>query len=167
MRITADNPYTAGLERDPANFIALSPLTFLERAASIWPERTAIVHGAIRRDWAETYRRCRLLAGALRGRGIDKGDTVAIIAANTPEMFEAHFGVPFCGAVLNTINTRLDADTIAFILNHGEAKLLITDREFSPTVRKALARLGRVIQGLCQVDDVGMYQCSMSRIPVD
>jgi acyl-CoA synthetase (AMP-forming)/AMP-acid ligase II len=83
MRITADNPYTAGLERDPANFIALSPMTFLERAASIWPERTAIVHGAIRRDRAETYRRCWLLAGALRGRGIGKRDTVAIIAANT------------------------------------------------------------------------------------
>lgn len=152
MKITAGNPYTLGLERDPANFIALSPLTFLERAASIWPERTAVIHGTIRRDWAETYRRCRLLAGALLGRGIGKGDTVAMIAANTPELFEAHFGVPLCGAVLNTINTRLDADTIAFILNHGEAKLLITDREFSPTVKKALARLGRVIQ-VIDIDD--------------
>ncbi|PRX20086.1 fatty-acyl-CoA synthase [Paraburkholderia sp. BL18I3N2] len=152
MKVTADNPYTIGLERDPANFIALSPLTFLERAASIWPERTAVVHGAIRRDWAETYRRCRRLAGALRGRGIGKGDTVAMIAANTPELFEAHFGVPLCGAVLNTINTRLDADTIAFILNHGDAKLLITDREFSLTVRKALARLGRVIH-VIDIDD--------------
>lgn len=110
------------------------------------------MHGAIRRDWAETYRRCRLLAGALLGRGIGNGDTVAMIAANTPELFEAHFGVPLCGAVLNTINTRLDADTIAFILDHGNAKLLITDREFSPTVKKALARLGRVIQ-VIDIDD--------------
>lgn len=152
MKTTADHPYTTGLERDPANFIALSPLTFLERAASVWPERTAIVHGTIRRDWAETYRRCRLLAGALRGRGIGNDDTVAMIAANTPELFEAHFGVPLCGAVLNTINTRLDADTIAFILGHGDAKLLITDREFSSTVKKALARLGRAIQ-VIDIDD--------------
>ncbi|AXF19026.1 acyl-CoA synthetase [Paraburkholderia caledonica] len=152
MKMTEDSPYTMGLERDPANFIALSPLTFLERTASIWPERTAIVHGAIRRDWAQTYRRCRWLASALRARGIGNGDTVAMIAANTPELFEAHFGVPLCGAVLNTINTRLDADTIAFILNHGEAKLLITDREFSATVRKALARLGRDIE-VIDIDD--------------
>jgi fatty-acyl-CoA synthase len=152
MTVAPKNPYLLGLDRDPANFVALSPLTFLERAASIWPHRTAVVHGAIRRSWAETFRRCRQLASALRKRGIGVGDTVAMIAANTPELFEAHFGVPLSGAVLNTINTRLDADAIAFILNHGEAKLLITDREFSPIVKKVLASLGRAIP-VIDIDD--------------
>ena len=131
--------YTEGLGQTPANFVALSPLTFLDRAASVWPDRTAVVHGAIRRSWAETFLRCKKLAAVLTKRGIGPGDTVALVGANTPETFEAHFGVPLSGAVLNAINTRLDASAIAFILAHSEAKLLISDREFSVPVKKALA----------------------------
>ena len=144
--------YTEGLDQTPANFVALSPLTFLERAASVWPDRTAIVHGAIRRSWAETFVRCKKLAAALTQRGIGLGDTVALVGANTPETFEAHFGVPLSGAVLNAINTRLDASSIAFILAHSEAKLLITDREFSVPVKKALAELGRDLP-VVDIDD--------------
>jgi len=132
------NPFETDLDKNAANFVPLSPLGFLARSAAIYPERTAIIHGARRYDWAEAYRRCRRLASALARRGIGKGDTVAIMAPNVPELFEAHFGVPMIGAVLNAINTRLDAETIAFILDHGGAKLLITDREFSATVAKAL-----------------------------
>ena len=150
--MTTANPYELGLDKSPANFVTLSPLSFLERAASIWPDRIALVHGPVRRSWAETFTRCRKLASALTKRGIKLGDTVAMMGANTPETFEAHFGVPLAGAVLNAINTRLDADAIAFILNHAEAKLLITDREFSPVVKKALASLGRTIP-VIDVDD--------------
>lgn len=146
------NPYETGLAQNGANFVALSPLTFIERAASVWPDRTAIVHGTVRRSWAETFLRCRKLAAGLTQRGIGKGDTVALMGANTPETFEAHFGVPLSGAVLNAINTRLDAEAIAFILNHSDAKILITDREFSPTVKQALAQLGRVIP-VIDIDD--------------
>ena len=134
----AAHPYVRDLERNAANYTPLTPLTFLERAASVWPERTAIIHGAVRRNWAETFSRCRRLAAALSIRGIGAGDTVAMLAANTPELFEAHFGVPLVGAVLNAINTRLDAEAIAFILRHGDAKLLITDREFARTARQAI-----------------------------
>lgn len=121
------NIYEQGLEMTPANYVPLSPLSFMERTAAIWPDRLAVVHGDVRRTWAETYARTCKLAGALTARGIGKGDTVSIIAANIPEMFEAHYGVPMAGAVLNTINTRLDAEAIAFILNHGEAKAVIVD----------------------------------------
>ena len=138
----AANPYLRDLERNTANYAPLTPLTFLERAASIWPDRTAIIHGGIRRSWSETYTRCRRLAAALSRAGIASGDTVAILAANTPELFEAHFGVPLAGGVLNAINTRLDAEAIAFILRHGEAKILITDREFSKTARQAITLYG-------------------------
>ena len=138
----AANPYLRDLERNTANYAPLTPLTFLERAASIWPDRTAIIHGGIRRTWSETYTRCRRLAAALSRAGIASGDTVAILAANTPELFEAHFGVPLAGGVLNAINTRLDAEAIAFILRHGEAKILITDREFSKTARQAITLYG-------------------------
>ncbi len=133
------NPFETDLDRNPANFAPLTPLSFIERAAYVYPERLAVVHGARRYRWRETYARCRQLASALAGRGIGVGDTVAVMAANTPEMYECHFGVPMTGAVLNTLNTRLDAEAIAFMLNHGGAKLLITDLEFSPTVTKALA----------------------------
>ncbi|MGD0635600.1 MAG: acyl-CoA synthetase [Beijerinckiaceae bacterium] len=143
---------TEGLPQTPANFVALSPLTFLERVASVWPDRTAIVHGAIRRSWAETFLRCKKLAAVLTKRGIGPGDTVALVGANTPETFEAHFGVPLSGAVLNAINTRLDASSIAFILAHSEAKLLISDREFSVPVKKALAELGRDLP-VIDIDD--------------
>ena len=135
--------YDQGLDRCDANFVALSPLSFIERTAAIYPDRLAVVHGAVRRTWAETYDRCRRLAGALAARGIGRGDTVAVIAANIPEMFEAHFGVPMSGAVLNTINTRLDAEAIAFILNHGEAKVVLVDPEFSEVVQRALRMAGR------------------------
>jgi len=135
------NPYETELERNPANYAPLTPLTFIERAAYVYPERSAVVHGARRYTWAQTYARCRRLASALAGRGIGLGDTVAVMAANTPEMVECHFGVPMTGAVLNTLNTRLDADAIAFMLNHGEAKVLIADREFSATVARALAQV--------------------------
>ncbi len=145
-------PYDIGLDRNAANFAPLTPLGFIERTASVFPNRTAIIHGDHTQTWAETYARCRRLAGALAGRGIGRGDTVAVMAPNSPAAFEAHFGVPMAGAVLNAINTRLDAETIAFILDHGEAKIVITDREFSPVMSAALARLGRKIP-VIDVDD--------------
>jgi fatty-acyl-CoA synthase len=132
------NPFDMGLDKNAANFVPLTPLTFIERAASVYPDHTAVVHGATRRSWAETYARCRRLASALRQRGIGLGDTVAAMLPNIPEMFELHFGVPMNGAVLNTLNIRLDAEAIAFMLEHGEAKVLFTDREFSETIGKAL-----------------------------
>ncbi len=135
------NIYETGLDKNSANYVPLSPLTFIERTASVYPQRTAVIHGDIRRTWEETYRRCRQLASALDRRGIGKGDTVAVMLPNIPEMLEVHFGVPMTGAVLNAINIRLDADTIAYILEHGEAKVLITDREFSETIAAALERL--------------------------
>jgi fatty-acyl-CoA synthase len=135
------NPYEIGLDRNAANYVPLTPLTFLERTAAVFPGRTSVIHGARRYTWAETQERCRRLASALRKRGVGKGDTVAVMAPNVPELLEAHFGVPMAGAVLNALNIRLDAETIAFILSHGEAKVLITDREFSAVIEKALARL--------------------------
>ena len=135
--------YDRDLDRNPANHQPLSPLQFLERAAETFPDRTAIVHGGLRRSYAEFYARARRLASALNRRGVGPGDTVAVILANTPAMLECHYGVPMCGAVLNTLNTRLDAATIAFTLDHGEAKVLITDREFSTVVKAALAKSGR------------------------
>src|SRR5262249_18618278 len=114
--------------------------------------RTAVIHGARRFTWRETYIRCRRLASALSGRGIGVGDTVAAMLSNTPEMIECHFGVPMTGAVLNCLNTRLDASTIAFMLQHGEAKILITDREFSPTISRALESLPNPPQ-VIDVDD--------------
>ncbi len=135
--------FETDLDRNPANHAPLTPLSFIERAAYVYPQRTAVVHGARRYTWGETYARCRRLASALARRGIGKNDTVAVMAANTPEMYECHFGVPMLGAVLNTLNTRLDAEAIAFMLNHGEAKVLIADREFSATVAQALAQVAR------------------------
>ncbi|HEY1506720.1 MAG TPA: acyl-CoA synthetase [Stellaceae bacterium] len=137
------NPYTVDLDRNPANHVPLTPLSFIERAAAVHPRQLAVVHGAQRYTWSETYARCRRLASALSRRGIGKNDTVAMMAANTPPLLEAHFGVPMIGAVLNALNTRLDARTIAFILDHGEAKALITDREFASVVGPALKQLGR------------------------
>jgi fatty-acyl-CoA synthase len=133
--------YHQGLDRNQANHAALTPLTFIERAAFVYPDKTSVIHGEQRYTWRETYGRCRRLASALRARGIGKDDTVAVMLPNTPPMYEAHFGVPMAGAVLNTLNTRLDAETIAFMLRHGEAKVLITDREFSTTISRALALL--------------------------
>ena len=132
-------PYDRDLDKNPANFQPLTPLTFLERSAAVFPDRTAIIHGSLRRSYREFYARARRLASALSKRGIGRGDTVAVMMANTPAMLECHYGVPMTGAVLNTLNTRLDAAIIAFSLDHGEAKVLITDREFSKTVKAALA----------------------------
>jgi fatty-acyl-CoA synthase len=132
--------YSTGLEANAANYAALTPLAFLDWSADVYPGRLAVVHGSRRFTWAQTRERCRRLAAALAAHGITRGDTVSVVAANTPEMVEAHFGVPMTGAVLNTLNTRLDAATIAYILDHAEAKVLITDREFSPAVGAALER---------------------------
>ena len=136
-----NKPYAKDLDKNPANFSPLSPLTFIERAAFVYPDRTAVVYGNIRRSWAQTYIRCKRLASALVNRGITEGDTVAVMLPNVPAMVEAHFGVPMTGAVLNALNIRLDADAIAFMLKHGEAKILLTDREFSQTIQAALAQL--------------------------
>jgi fatty-acyl-CoA synthase len=138
--VARPNPYETDLDKNPANFAPLSPLGFIERAATVYPQRLAVVHGARRYTWAETYARARRLASALAARGIGRGDTVAVMLANTPEMVEAHFGVPMTGAVLNTLNTRLDADAIAFMLDHGEAKVVLVDREFAATIAGALAK---------------------------
>lgn len=146
------NIYQQGLDKNAANYTPLSPLTFIERTAYIYPQRTAVIHGQRRYTWLETYTRVRRLASALANHGIGEGDTVAAMLNNTPEMIECHFGVPVIGAVLNTLNTRLDAETIAFMLEHGEARILITDREYSPTVKKALALLSRPIV-VIDVDD--------------
>src|SRR5262245_26714494 len=133
-------PYDIDLDRNPANFQPLTPLTFLERAAAVFPDHTAVIHGALRRSYAELYARTRRLASALARRGIGRGDTVSVLAANTPALLEAHYGVPMSGAVVNTLNTRLDAPIIAFSLDHAEAKAVIVDREFSTVMRDALAR---------------------------
>src|SRR5436190_7293359 len=138
-RTRMTNPYDVDLDRNPANFQPLTPLTFLERAAAVYPKHTAIIHGPLRRSYAEFYARARKLASALAQHRIKRGDTVSVMLANTPEMLEAHYGVPMTQGVLNTLNTRLDAAIIAFSLDHAETKVLITDREFSKTVKEALS----------------------------
>lgn len=144
--------YDLGLNQNKANFVPLSPLSFIRRTAEVFPQRTAVIHGGKSRTWGETYERCRLLASALSRRGIGRGDTVAVMAPNIPALLEAHFGVPACGAVLNALNTRLNADTIAFILDHAEAKVLITDREFSPVISEALIKLEKNLL-LVEIED--------------
>src|SRR5436309_6449595 len=131
------------LARNPANFTALTPLGFLARAAAIYPDKLAVVDGARRFTYREFYERCRRFADALRRRGVRRGDTVAVMAPNVPALLEAHYGVPMAGAVLNALNYRLDARSIAFTLEHGRAKVLITDREFSETIEPALALVKR------------------------
>ncbi|MEY8242752.1 MAG: acyl-CoA synthetase [Gammaproteobacteria bacterium] len=135
----SNNKYEQGLGKNAANFTSLTPLSFIERTARVFPDRTAVVHGEIQRSWTETYQRCIKLASALNRRGINKGDTVAMMLPNVPASLEAHFGVPMCGAVLNALNIRLDAKTIAFILDHGEAEVLLTDKEFAPVINEALS----------------------------
>ncbi|MDC7710366.1 acyl-CoA synthetase [Vogesella indigofera] len=137
----ASKPYQSGLCKTAANFTALSPLGFIERAASVYPEHIAVIHGSLQRNWRDTYSRSRRLASALQRHGVTAGDTVAVMLPNIPAMVECHFGVPMSGAVLNTLNTRLDPEAIAFMLQHGEARVLITDREFSFTIAPALALL--------------------------
>ncbi|WP_426144035.1 acyl-CoA synthetase [Pseudomonas sp. DWP3-1-2] len=133
--------YHHGLDKGPANHIALTPLSFIERTAATYPDYPAVIHGAIRRTWAQTYTRCRQLASALSQLGVSEGDTVAVMLPNIPAMLDVHFAVPMLGAVLNTLNVRLDAPTIAFMLTHAQAKVLIADREFHAVVRDALALL--------------------------
>ncbi len=134
------NPYEIGLDKNPANYQPLTPLSFLSRAALVFPRHTAVIHGPMRRDYQELYGRTRRLASALARLGIGKGDTVSVMLPNAPPMIEAHYGVPMTGAVLHSINTRLDAAIIAFMLDHAEAKVLITDTEFSPVIKDALSR---------------------------
>src|SRR5438046_6789411 len=125
------NPYEVGLEKNAANYVPFTPIGFLVRSASVYPNRPAVVHGERRYSWREALERCRRLASALTARGVGRGDTVALMAPNIPEAFEAHYGVPMAGAVLNALNIRLDPGTIAFVLEHGEAKVLITDTDRS------------------------------------
>ncbi len=147
-----NDKYDRDLDRVPANYMSLSPLTFLARAAAVYPQQLAWVHGKRRANYAKFYARCRQLASALAGHGIGRGDTVAVMAPNVPAMLEAHYGVPLCGGVINALNIRLDAAAIAFILDHGEARVLITDREFSPTIAEAL-KLAKTKPLVIDIDD--------------
>jgi 3-(methylthio)propionyl---CoA ligase len=149
----AQTPYDIGLDKNPANFQPLTPLTFLARAAAVFPDHPAIIHGQRRASYGEFYARARRLASALARRGIKRGETVSVMLAHTPAMLEAHYGVPMTGAVLNTLNTRLDAAIIAFSLDHAETKLLITDREFSRTIKDAL-KLAKVKPLVIDYDDL-------------
>ena len=141
MADLSNSPYRRDLERDRANYTALSPLSFLTRAARVYPQHPSVIHGDVRYTWAETEQRCRRLASALRQRGIGQDDTVSVLAPNIPAIFEASFAVPMCGAVLNTLNIRLDADTIGFILKHSNARALLVDNEFSPVAKQALGQI--------------------------
>ncbi len=152
MRPT-ESPYNLGLEKNAANHVALSPLSYIERTALVYPDRLAIIYGERRQTWRDTYARSRRLASALAARGVGKNDTVAVMLPNVPAMFEAHFGVPMAGAVLNTLNTRLDPEAIAFMLEHGEAKVLLTDREFASVVAKALELLQGPRPYVVEVED--------------
>ncbi len=136
------NAYAMGLDKNEANYVPLSPLSFLRRTAQVYPGINAIVYGDLRQSWGETYARCVRLAGALAAHGVGPGDTVAVMLPNVPSMFECHFAVPMTGAVLNTLNTRLDSEALAFMLQHGQAKVLLVDPEFVPVMEKALAMLG-------------------------
>jgi len=148
----ATTAYDVDLDRNPANYQPLTPIGFLERAASVFPQHTAVIHGKLRRTYAEFYARARRLASALDKRGIGRGDTVSAMLANTPAMLECHYGVPMCKAVLNTLNTRLDAAVIAFSLDHAEAKVVIVDREYSKVMKEALA-LAKVKPLVIDYDD--------------
>ena len=134
------NIYDQHLDKNGANYQPLSPLSFLKRAAHVFPDKTAVIHGPLRRSYADYYARCRKLASALAAKGIGKGDTVAVLAPNVPAMLELHYGAPMLGAVLNTLNIRLDAAALAFILDHGEAKILFADREFAALAKEAAAQ---------------------------
>ncbi|MCR9218984.1 MAG: acyl-CoA synthetase [Alphaproteobacteria bacterium] len=144
--------YETDLDKNAANYTPLTPLSFIRRAAQVFPDRESVVHGRQRFTWAETHARCRRLASALAAKGVGAGDTVAVMAPNIPALYEAHFGVLMTGGVLNAINTRLDAATIGFILKHGEADVLLTDTEYAPVMREALAHSGRDI-AVVDIDD--------------
>ena len=137
--------FDKGLQRREVNFVPLTPLDFIDRTAAVYGDRLAVVHGKVRRNWRDTYARCKRLASALARRGIIKNDTVAVLLPNIPEMVEAHFGVPMAGAVLNTLNTRLDFATLLFMLRHGEAKVLIADTDYVSLVESLRAELPELI----------------------
>lgn len=136
-----EHNYEWGLEKNPANFAAVTPIEFISRTAEVYPNRTAIIHGDLKRTWRETYIRSLKLASALKKYGIKKGDTVALMLPNIPEMVEAHFGIPMCGAVINALNIRLDPESISFMLQHGEAKIVLVDLEFTSTIAQAILRM--------------------------
>ena len=150
--------FDTNLDKNSANFVPLSPLSFITRVKDIYPNYDSLVYGKRSYTWLETYNRCTKFASALAKKGITKGSTVSIIAANTPELFEAHYSIPMTGGVINTINTRLDADTIAYILDHSDAKLLITDTQFSPTMKKALKMYGKNIPIIDIHDDQAVFK---------
>ena len=150
--------FDTNLDKNSANFVPLSPLSFITRVKDIYPNYDSLVYGNRSYTWLETYNRCTKFASALAKKGITKGSTVSIIAANTPELFEAHYSIPMTGGVINTINTRLDADTIAYILDHSDAKLLITDTQFSPTMKKALKIYGKNIPIIDIHDDQAVFK---------
>ena len=135
------SPFDSGLERGQANYKGLSPLSFLKRSAHVYPHKVAVIHGERRYTYAQFYDRCRRLASALSARGVGAGDTVSVLAPNIPEMLESHYAVPMLGAVLNAINIRLDAATVAFILEHGEAKAVLIDKQFSSVMANALEKI--------------------------
>ncbi|MDA9749056.1 acyl-CoA synthetase [Pelagibacteraceae bacterium] len=150
--------FDTNLDKNSANFVPLSPLSFITRVKDIYPNYDSLVYGNRSYTWLETYDRCTKFASALEKKGITKGSTVSIIAANTPELFEAHYSIPMTGGVINTINTRLDAETIAYILDHSDAKLLITDTQFSPTMKKALQIYGKNIPIIDIHDDQAIFK---------
>ncbi len=150
--------FDKNLDKNSANFVPLSPLSFITRVKDIYPNYDSLVYGNRSYTWLETYNRCTKFASALAKKGISKGSTVSIIAANTPELFEAHYSIPMTGGVINTINTRLDAETIAYILDHSDAKLLITDTQFSPTIKKALQIYGKNIPIIDIHDDQAIFK---------
>jgi len=135
--------FEEGLERRAANHVPLTPLSFLRRSAAVFPEKTAVIHGTQSWSYAQFYKRCRRLASAIAGAGVQPGETVSVLAPNVPVLLEAHYGVAMAGAVLNAVNTRLDAKTIAFILNHAETRLFIVDAEYMDVARDAIAISGR------------------------
>ena len=153
--MTESGRYEQGLDRGLANHSALTPCDFMARAAAIYPARTAVVHGTLRRSYAETYARCRQLASALAGRGVGLGDTVSIMAPNVPAMLEAHFGVPMAGAVLNALNIRLDAASVAWMLDHARSRVLIADAAFAEVVEEALATLDSRRPHLVVIEEEG------------
>ena len=137
------NNYNKNLEKNNANFVALSPITFLERTKDVYPDYEAAVYGNRKYTWLDVYKRVIKFASALEKIGVGNGDTVSIMACNTPELFEAHYSIPMTGAVINAINTRLDSKTVAYILEHSDAKVLIVDRQFHKIIKKALESIKR------------------------
>ena len=152
------NQFSKDLDINKANYVPLSPLSFITRAKDIYPNYESVVYGNRSYTWLQTYNRCTKFASALTKQGIGLGSTVSIIAANTPELLEAHYSIPMTGGVVNTINTRLDAETIAYILDHSDAKILITDTQFSPTIKKALSIYGKKIPIIDIHDDQAIFK---------